>query len=156
GENLYLPAVLQLAEQFSVPVVATNDVRFLERDDFEAHEARVCIQEGITLNDPHRAKNYTDQQYFRSQKEMQQLFADIPEALINTVEIAKRCNVTFVLGKNQLPHFPVPEQYTTESYLSEVARQGLEERLRNLFDPAAESFLEQRKAYDQRLEQELD
>ena len=72
---------------------------------------------------------YTDQQYFRSQKEMRQLFADMPEALANTVEIAKRCNVTFTLGKNLLPHFPVPDGYTTESYLSEVAKQGLEERL---------------------------
>jgi len=147
-EQEYLQAVLPFAEGYAIPVVATNDVRFLSRDDFEAHEARVCIQEGVTLTDPSRPRNYTDQQYFRSQQEMQHLFADIPEALVNTIEIAKRCNVTFELGKSQLPHFPVPKEHTTESYLSEVAKQGLEERLKSL--------AVQREAYDQRLKRELD
>ncbi|RDI39083.1 DNA polymerase III subunit alpha [Aquicella lusitana] len=154
-EHEYIQSVVKLAESASVPVVATNDVRFLTRDDFEAHEARVCIQEGVTLNDPHRPRLYTDQQYLRSQAEMQKLFADIPEALANSVEIAKRCNVTFTLGKSQLPHFPVPAGYTTESYLSEVVKEGLEERLKNLFDTQAEDFATQRKIYDERLEQEL-
>ena len=155
-EHDYIRAAVKLAEEFSLPVVATNDVRFLERDDFEAHEARVCIQEGVTLNDPHRSRFYTDQQYLRNQNEMRQLFADLPEALENTIEIAKRCNVTFTLGKNLLPHFRVPEGYTTESYLSNVAKQGLEERLQTLFDISAETFLIQRSPYDQRLERELD
>lgn len=155
-EPEYISAAVKLAEKCSVPVVATNDVRFLDRDDFEAHEARVCIQEGFTLMDPQRPRNYTDQQYFRSQKEMLHLFADIPEALNNTVEIAKRCNVTFTLGKNKLPHFAVPEGNTTESYLSLVAKQGLDERFKTIFDTTAETFTTQRIPYDQRLERELD
>ena len=131
-ENDYITGVLKLAEAASVPVVATNDVRFLERDDFEAHEARVCIQQGVTLNDPNRSRHYTEQQYLRSQAEMHHLFADMPEALANTIEIAKRCNVTFELGINRLPHFDVPESYTTESYLCDAATTGLEERLKPL------------------------
>ncbi len=147
-ENTYITAALKLAEKFSVPVVATNDVRFLEREDYEAHEARVCIQEGVTLNDPHRKRRYTEQQYFRSQKEMQRVFADIPEALANTVEIAKRCNTSFELGKSRLPHFAVPETFTTESYLCEAAQRGLNERLATITGD--------RKAYDERLQRELD
>lgn len=154
-ERDYIPKAIQLAETFAIPVVASNDVRFLEKEDFDAHEARVCIQEGVTLNDPHRARPYTEQQYLRNPQEMQRLFADIPEALANTIEIAKRCNVIFTLGKNRLPHFSVPEKYTTESYLSEVAKQGLEERLHTLFDIHSPTFAEKRVAYDQRLEREL-
>lgn len=155
GEQSYIQSVLKLAEKLSIPIVATNDVRFLERDDFEAHEARVCIQEGVTLNDPSRARLYTEQQYFRNQEEMRHLFADIPEALTNTIEIAKRCNVTFVLGKSQLPHFPVPEGNTTETYLCEVAKKGLDERLSTLFNTESETFAEQRRGYDERLALEL-
>lgn len=154
-ENEYIQSVIKLAESHSIPVVATNDVRFLEQDDFEAHEARVCIQEGVTLNDPRRSRHYTDQQYLRNQQDMQDLFADIPEALSNTIELAKRCNVTFSLGKSRLPHFPVPEGYTTESYLSDLAKQGLENRLTTLFDKQSDSFSTKRQAYDERLEREL-
>ncbi|MBV9576389.1 MAG: DNA polymerase III subunit alpha, partial [Gammaproteobacteria bacterium] len=152
-ENDYIQHVLPLAESLAIPVVATNKVCFLERDDFEAHEARVCIQEGITLNDPHRLRHYTDQQYLRSQEEMQALFADMPAALENTVEIAKRCNVTFTLGKNRLPHFPVPEGSTTEDYLTEIAKQGLHKRLQTLFTAADIST--KQTVYEQRLEREL-
>lgn len=155
-ENDYIKAVTKLAETFSIPIVATNDVCFLEREDFEAHEARVCIQEGVTLNDPHRPHLYTDQQYFRSPAEMQRLFADMPEALANTVEIAKRCNVTFLLGKSLLPHFAVPAGNTTESFLCVVAKQGLNERLNTLFDKQPEALADKRPAYEQRLERELD
>lgn len=151
----YIQAALKLADTFSVPIVATNDVRFLERDDFEAHEARVCIQQGVTLNDPHRKRTYSEQQYFRNQKEMQELFEDIPEAIANTVEIAKRCNVNFALGQNCLPYFTVPTGYTSESYLSEIAKQGLEERLQTLFNACSKTFSTQRISYDQRLEREL-
>lgn len=155
-EENYIQLALQLAEATSTPIVATNDVRFLERDDVEAHEARVCIQESFTLNDPGRTRRYTDQQYFRSPHEMQQLFADIPEALANTIEIAKRCNVSFTLGQNRLPYFQVPETYTSGSFLSEIAHQGLEERLQKLFDTQAEIFPIQRRPYDLRLALELD
>lgn len=154
-EREYIAAAIKIAQDFSIPIVATNDVRFLDRNDFEAHEARVCIQESLTLNDPHRPRLYTDQQYLRSQEEMQRLFADMPMALANTVEIAKRCNVTFTLGINRLPHFPVPDGFSTESYLSKMAKQGLEERLQTRFDVEAETFPIQRRPYDQRLEREL-
>ena len=156
GEHDYIQAAVKLAEKYELPIVATNDTRFLEREDFEAHEARVCIQEGVTLNDPHRSRLYTDQQYFRTQQEMEKLFADLPEALANTIHIAKRCNVTFTLGINKLPHFPVPPSYTTESYLTEVARNGLEERLKTIYPNDAARLRENRMAYDQRLERELD
>jgi DNA polymerase-3 subunit alpha len=155
-EQIYLVAALKLAEQYQIPVIATNDVRFLEREDFEAHEARVCIQEGVTLNDPQRTRAYTDQQYLRTPEEMRTLFADIPEALENTYEIAKRCNVSFTLGKSKLPHFPVPEGNTTESYLSLVAKMGLNNRLAAIYDTATADFAEKRKPYDERLARELD
>lgn len=156
NEADYLAKGLKLAEKQNLPVVATNNVRFLNRNDFEAHEARVCIQAGTILADPARARHYTEQQYLRSTEDMLCLFADIPEALENSVEIAKRCNVTFELGINQLPHFPVPEGETTEAYLCDVAKQGLEDRLQTLFDTSADTFTEQRKPYDARLARELD
>lgn len=159
-ENDYLHTAAKMAEQYSIPVAATNDVRFLLRDDFEAHEARVCIHQGVTLNDPHRSRIYTDQQYFRSQKEMQKLFSGMKEALTNTIEIAKRCNVTFELGKHRLPHFTVPKGYTAESYLCEKAKAGLETRLNTTLDVDQENRMtekvnEERRAYDERLTREL-
>jgi len=155
-EGEYIASALKLAEAFAIPIVATNDVRFLEQEDFEAHEARVCIQEGVTLNDPNRTRQYTEQQYLRTQDEMRKRFADMPEALINSVEIAKRCNVTLELGINRLPHFPVPDTYTTESYLCEMATQGLNERLATLYDTKSDSFPATRLPYDKRLARELD
>jgi len=149
-ENSYIAAALKLAEQFAVPVVATNDVRFLDKDDFEAHEARVCIQEGVTLNDPQRKRLYTEQQYFRTQQEMAKLFADIPEALTNSVEIAKRCNTAFELGKSKLPHFGVPDGFTTDSYLADAAKRGLNDRLATLAPDT------DRAPYDERLQREID
>ncbi len=154
-EERYINAALSLAENCSLPVVATNDVHFLECDDFEAHEARVCIHEGSILSDPKRSKNFTEQQYFRTQEEMIELFSDIPEALQNSVEIAKRCNVTIQLGKNFLPRYPVPPEFTTETYLVKVSELGLNDRLAVLFDTSSADFLEQRKAYDERLRIEL-
>lgn len=154
-EKTYVPAAAKFAEKFEIPVVATNDVRFLLREDYEAHEARVCIHAGMILNDTQRARAYTEQQYFRSQEEMIELFADIPEALQNTIEIARRCNVTFNLGINLLPHFPVPEGTTTETYLSEVAHEGLNARLAKILDKNAADYSAKLQAYEQRLEREL-
>ena len=155
-EEDYIQAALDIAEKNAIPVVATNDVRFLHPSDFEAHEARVCIHEGNILSDPKRPRFYSEQQYFRNTEEMKTLFADIPEALQNTVEIAKRCNVALTLGKYFLPHFSVPEGYTTDSYLIESAKLGLEERLKILFDVSAPTFATVRLAYDARLKHELD
>lgn len=155
-ESIYIPAAVRFAEKNHIPVVATNDVRFLKQQDFEAHEARVCIYQGTILNDPQRQRSYTEQQYFRSQEEMQKLFADIPEALENTIEIAKRCNLTFTLGENLLPHFPVPAGDTTETYLEKVARQGLEERLAKTLDKNHDEYAEKREIYEKRLVRELE
>lgn len=155
-EELYNQAALTLAETQQLPVIATNDMRFIDADDFEAHEARVCIHEGFILADPRRPKRYTDQQYFRSQQDMATLFADIPEALENTIEIAKRCNISLTLGKNFLPRFEVPERFTTESYLAHVAKEGLEKRLAILFDVTTDTFSTERQPYDARLTMETD
>ncbi|MBX4334263.1 hypothetical protein K4G90_21455, partial [Mycobacterium tuberculosis] len=110
----------------------TNDVRFLDTSDFDAHEIRVAIHDGFTLDDPKRPRNYSPQQYMRSEEEMCELFADIPEALANSVEIAKRCNVTVRLGEYFLPQFPTGDM-TTEDFLVMKSKEGLEERLEFLF-----------------------
>ncbi|MBT8133601.1 MAG: DNA polymerase III subunit alpha, partial [Gammaproteobacteria bacterium] len=156
NEEAYIAEAVELAIEHGVPVVATNDVRFLKADEFEAHEARVCIHDGRTLDDPRRSKNYSSQQYLRSSEEMQQLFEDIPEALANTVEIAKRCNLEIELGKSYLPQFPIPEGETEESYFCRVSREGLEERLKILLDENAEDYAAKRKEYEDRLQVELD
>ncbi|MDT8384301.1 MAG: DNA polymerase III subunit alpha [Gammaproteobacteria bacterium] len=155
-EEDYLHAAVALAQSADLPVVATNDVRFLKAGDFEAHEARVCIHDGRTLDDPRRPKHYTEQQYLRSPEEMAELFSDIPEALGNTVEIAKRCNVGLTLGKNFLPDFPIPAGLTEAEYFRQESRKGLEARFDKLFDRSAPDFAEIRRPYDERLETELD
>ncbi|MCG6232056.1 DNA polymerase III subunit alpha [Vibrio furnissii] len=152
-EENYLHFALDLAEQADLPVVATNDVVFIDPDQFDAHEIRVAIHDGYTLEDPRRPKNYSAQQYLRSEEEMCELFADIPEALENSVEIAKRCNVTVRLGEYFLPAFPTEGMEETE-FLVKKSHEGLEERLEFLFpDPAVRA--ERRPAYDERLEIEL-
>ncbi|GAB7198724.1 hypothetical protein OS31_14620 [Dickeya oryzae] len=120
-EESYLHAAIKLATAHGLPVVATNDVCFISPDDFDAHEIRVAIHDGFTLDDPKRPRNYSPQQYMRSEEEMCELFADIPEALINTVEIAKRCNVTIRLGEYFLPQFPTGDM-STEDYLVMCAK----------------------------------
>ncbi|HWS13786.1 MAG TPA: DNA polymerase III subunit alpha [Rhodocyclaceae bacterium] len=126
-----------LAARLGLPVVATHPVQFLDRDDFKAHEARVCIAEGYVLADSRRPRSFTEEQYFTSQAEMAQRFADLPEAVENTVEIARRCNLSVELGKNRLPLFPTPDGVTLDDYLSQQAREGLERRLTELFPDAA-------------------
>jgi len=126
GEDLHVHRALNAASRNNVPVVATNDVRFLAADDFVAHEARVCIQQGRVLSDTDRPKNYSEQQYLRSAEEMQALFADVPEALANSGQIAKRCNLDLTLGESVLPAFPVPDGQTTEEFLRAESEQGLQ------------------------------
>ena len=155
GDERHLHGAVTLAEKLRCPVVATNEVRFLDADEFEAHEARVCIHEGRTLDDPRRARNYTGQQYLRSPEEMAELFADIPEALANSVEIARRCNVVLELGKPYLPDYPVPEGMTIEEFFRQQSHEGLEQRLRAYREQGVENVAEQREAYVARLEFEL-
>ncbi|KMV29512.1 DNA polymerase III subunit alpha [Photobacterium swingsii] len=153
-EEAYLHFAVELAEQQDLPVVATNDVRFLTADQFDAHDIRVCIHDGYTIVDPNRPKLYSDQQYLRSEDEMCELFSDIPEALENSVEIAKRCNVTVRLGEYFLPNFPTGDM-TIEDFLVKVSEEGLERRLAFLF-PDEEERLKRRPEYDERLKVELD
>ncbi len=155
NEENYIHLAVSLAEQKQLPVVATNEVVFLSEDLFEAHEIRVAIHDGYTLDDKRRPKKYSPQQYLRSEEEMLALFADIPEALENSVEIAKRCNVTVRLGEYFLPDFPT-EGLKIEDYLVKVSEEGLQERLEFLFDKDAPDFAEKRKPYDERLKIELD
>jgi DNA polymerase-3 subunit alpha len=154
NEDDYIHAAVGLAQGSNVPVVATNDVQFLEQENFIAHEARVCIGMGRVLEDPDRPRNYTDQQYLKSSEEMAELFSDIPEAIENTLEIAKRCSVQLELGTYYLPAFPTGDMDEAE-YLCKVSEEGLEERLDVLFDRNSPDFAEKRKEYDERLEIEL-
>jgi DNA polymerase III subunit alpha len=156
GDESHLHSAVALAGQLACPVVATNDVRFLDAQEFEAHEARVCIREGRTLDDPRRARAYTEQQYLRSEEEMVELFADIPEALANSVEIARRCNVTLELGKPYLPDYPVPDGMTMDEFFRKLSHDGLDQRLAFLFDEKAPDFPEKQKEYRDRLDFELD
>ncbi|MFC4157760.1 DNA polymerase III subunit alpha [Chitinimonas lacunae] len=146
---------IDLAAELDLPVVATHPVQFLDRDDFKAHEARVCIAEGYVMADKRRPRLYTPEQYFKSPEEMAALFADVPEALANSVAIAQRCNITVQLGKNYLPLFPTPDGLSLDDYLVLQAREGLEKRLPLLFpDPA--QLAARREEYESRLKFETD
>ncbi|HEY5643528.1 MAG TPA: DNA polymerase III subunit alpha [Woeseiaceae bacterium] len=158
GEEDCVRASLALASESGTPVVATNDVRFLDADDFQAHEARVCIHAGRTLADTDRPRLYSNQQYLRSPDEMAALFADIPEALENSVEIARRCNLDLTLGQSVLPAFPVPEGQNEGAFLEAEARRGLDAALDRIF--TARDIAEKERAiiaapYRERLESEL-
>ena len=153
-EDTYIDAVLALALARDCPVVASNDVRFLDQEDFDAHEVRVCINEGRALDDPRRSRNYTEQQYLKSEAEMAKLFVDIPEAIRNAGEIALRCSLMLKLGAPSLPSYPVPAGLSLAAYLSNLSTEGITNRLQNLF--AAEAGQDEvLKAYWDRLEIEL-
>ncbi|MDF3031481.1 MAG: polymerase subunit alpha [Moraxellaceae bacterium] len=155
GDEEFLHAAVALAGDLQCPVVATNDVRFLTQDDFEAHEVRVCIAQSYVLDDPKRPRDYTAEQYLKTPEQMIELFSDIPEALENTVEIARRCTLELTLGKNFLPNYPVPEGMSIEEYFVQYTRERLEERLEKILDPAAPDYAERRKIYTDRLDFEL-
>ncbi|MFY0670129.1 MAG: DNA polymerase III subunit alpha [Alteromonas stellipolaris] len=154
GEEDYLHRAAECAEREGLPVVATNEVCFINKEGFDAHEIRVCIHDGYTLDDTRRPKRYSDQQYLRTSEEMVELFSDIPEAIENTVEIAKRCNVTVRLDEYFLPQFPTGGM-TTEDFLVKVSEEGLERRLAFLF-PDEQVRAEKRPEYDDRLRIELE
>ena len=154
-DERYIDAALDTAHEFDLPVVATNDVRFIDAEQFEAHEAKVCISDGRLLDDPRRPRHYSTEQYLRSPKEMVALFSDIPEAIENTVEIAKRCNVQLSLDQHFLPDFPVPEGMTIAEFLTQESREGLDKRLATLFTQKSERQ-DKRGSYDERLKIELD
>ncbi len=153
-DEAHVAAAVQLAARLKLPVVATHPVQFATPQDYEAHEARVCIAEGEILGNARRVRRFTGEQYFKSAAEMQQLFADLPAALANTVEIARRCNLTLVLGKPQLPDFPVPAGHTIESYFRQASLEGLEQRLGHLYPDLPKRDAE-RPRYVQRLDFEI-
>jgi len=154
NENTHIQNAIDLAQDLELPVVATNKVRFLEEENYEAHEVRVCISDGYTLDDNRRPKKYTAEQYLRSEDEMCALFEDIPEAIINSVEIAKRCCVELTLGEYFLPQFPTGDM-STEDFLIAASEKGLERRLEKIF-PDPQIRLEKRPEYDERLKIELE
>ncbi|OJX33498.1 MAG: DNA polymerase III subunit alpha [Burkholderiales bacterium 68-12] len=153
-DEAHVAAAVPLAARLRLPVVATHPVQFATEDDYEAHEARVCIAEGEILANPRRVRRFTREQYFKTAAQMQQLFADLPSALANTVEIAKRCNLTLVLGKPQLPDFPTPGGMPIEEYFRLASFEGLEQRLAHLY-PDPQERERQRPRYVERLEFEL-
>ena len=132
-QEQYIQKALNLAAELGLPVVATQPIQFTAPDDFKAHEARTCIAEGYVLADSRRPKNFSEEQYFKSQAQMQALFADIPEALANSVEVAKRCNLELKLGKNYLPDFPTPDGSSLDEYLINQSRAGLMQRMALLY-----------------------
>ncbi|KAG0752965.1 hypothetical protein G6F24_013267 [Rhizopus arrhizus] len=151
GEETFNQFALMAAGQRGLPVVASNDVRFLSPSDFSAHEARVCISTGRVLDDPKRPREYSDQQYLKSAEEMCALFADIPDAIDNTLALAERCNIEMRLGTYFLPNYPVPDDETLDTWIQKMSRDGLEERLEK--NPLAPG--KTREEYFERLEFEL-
>ena len=155
SEEILLQQSLKIAAKLQLPVVATQSIQFLNQEDFQAHETRVCIAQGYILGDRRRTKNFTEQQYFKTQSEMVALFADIPAALSNSVEIAKRCNIELKLGINRLPLFPTPNHESLEEYLRNQAVTGLSHRLQALF-PDTDERKKQLPEYQERLDFEVD
>lgn len=157
-DETHVAAAVQLAARVKLPVVATHPVQFTEPDDFEAHEARICIADGEILSNPKRVRRFTREQYFKSAAQMEALFKDIPSAIANTQEIAKRCSLTLVLGKNYLPDFPTPlvngQQLSPEEYFRYASHEGLKERMAHLYPDAAERE-KQMPQYLERLEFEI-
>jgi len=157
-DETHVMAAVQLAARLNLPVVATHPVQFTREDDYEAHEARVCIAEGEILGNQRRVRRFTREQYFKSAAQMQALFADLPSAVANTVEIARRCSLSLQLGKPQLPDYPTPEidgrRMPIEEYFRFASHEGLKERLQHLYPDAAERE-RQRPRYEERLEFEI-
>ena len=150
----YVQRAVALASALKLPVVATHPVQFVKREDFRAHEARVCIAQGYTLTDQRRPRHFSPEQYFRTQAEMGQAFGDIPQALANSVEIATRCNLSIELGKTRLPRFQTPRNVTLDDFLRDRAAEGLHQRLPRLY-PDAASRASRLPAYRERLEFEI-
>ncbi|MFC5430400.1 DNA polymerase III subunit alpha [Paraburkholderia denitrificans] len=148
GGEPYVQQAVALAADLNLPVVATHPMQFMQTEEYTAHEARVCISEGDILANPRRQKRFTTLQRFQSQAEMAALFADIPSAVANTVEIAKRCNLTLELGKPKLPLFPTPDGLSLDDYLVQLSKEGLEKRLEQLYPDEAEREQERARYYE--------
>lgn len=158
GEDAYIQAVIHASHRHQFPIIAHNDVRFISQEDFDAHEVRVCIAGSYVLADPNRPKEYSDAQYLKTQKQMSDLFADLPTVIDNTISLAKRCNVILTLGENRLPDYPVPVGESIESFFRSESARGLDKRLDKLYPPISrgDDWADVRKPYDERLKHELD
>ena len=154
NDEMLVAESVKLAKKLGLPVVATQPIQFENPEDFEFHEARVAIADGFTLANKARPRIYTPQQYFRTKEEMCELFKDIPSAIENSVEIAKRCNVTIKLGKPQLPIFPTPDGMSLKDYMAQLAREGLDRRLKVLY-PDEKKREAAFPRYKERLEREI-
>ena len=152
GEETFNTFAMAMSAKLGIPLIASNDVRFIDADGFEAHEARVCIASGRVLDDPKRPRDYTDQQYLKSAEEMAELFADVPDAIDNSLRLAERCNASLNLGTYYLPDFPVPDEHDLESWIRAQSAEGLAARLEK--QPLAPG--KTREDYDARLTRELD
>ncbi|MBV1906069.1 MAG: DNA polymerase III subunit alpha [Pseudomonadales bacterium] len=155
-EETYNATAVDIANELAIPLVATNDVCFLFKEDFDAHETRVCIHAGRVLNDQSRERAYSAEQYYRSPEDMAELFSDLPQAIENTYQIALRCNVTIQLGTHFLPNYPVPGGETIDGFFSHLSHQGLEKRLVVLRTQREDWRVEDDARYFARLEFELD
>lgn len=153
-DEAHVAAAVQLAARLHLPVVATHPVQFTAEDDFEAHEARVCISEGEILGNQRRVRKFTREQYFKSAAQMTALFDDLPSAVANTLEIGRRCNLVLELGKPRLPDFPTPNGMPIEAYFRHASHEGLRERLVQLYPDEARRE-QRRPAYEDRLEFEI-
>ena len=149
SHKIFMASILPIASRLSIPVIATNDVLFGEREDFEIHETKVCINSGKTLNDPNREKIYSEEQYFKSQDEMQDLFGDFPDVLSNTLEIAKQCNLSIEPDGYFLPEYPVPDGQDFDTHLKSLVEESLD-NLITKFDK------DKVKEYKARVEYELE
>ncbi len=158
GEDLFIANAIVQANKLNIPLVAFNDVRFLQQEDFDAHEARVCIASGYVLSDKNRPRLYSEAQYFKTQSQMQALFSDIPTVIDNTNALASRCNVTLTLGINVLPDFPIPQGETIDSFFKKVSFEGLYKRLDKLYpiDARDDTWIATKERYEKRLSYELD
>src|SRR5699024_5546226 len=149
----YIQQAIQLATELQLPVVATHGVQFLDAEDFHAHEARVCIARGEFLSNSARERLFTREQYFLDSAAMIKRFSDIPSAIQNSVEIAKRCNLTLTLGEPRLPEFPTPDGVSLDDYFRHLSQEGLQVRMAQLF-PDAEQRKAKQASYDERLTRE--
>lgn len=154
NDEAVVSGMAQLSVKENLPLVATHPVQFLHREDFNAHEVRCCIAGGYVLADPHRPKSYTEEQYLKTEAEMRELFADMPQAVDNTVVVAQRCNLDGVFQKPQLPLFPTPEGVSLDDYMAQLSHEGLERRLEFLYPDVAQRDA-RRPEYLERLEYEL-
>jgi len=154
GDEACVRASIALAAQLRLPLVATHPIQFLDPGDFRAHEARVCIAEGRTLSDPRRPQNFTAEQHLRTTAQMHERFADVPSALRNSVEIARRCNLQLELGRPRLPDYPTPDGTSLDAHCRDLSLAGLERRLSALY-PDAQQRGARAPQYGARLDTEL-